>query len=206
MAEEAHFWGLKIAAHAHGAAGIKAAIGAGIDTIKHASLVDEEGIRLARQEGTWLSMDIFKTEYTQAEGARNGVLEDNLRKDRETAQIQRDNFRAAHEARVKMVFGSDAGVMPQETAGGQFRVMVEYGMTPLEAIRAATLNAAEALGQEGQVGTLRPGAFADLVAVTGDPLADVSELAQVGSGDEGRQGGEIAGVPADSEARVLSRW
>jgi len=188
LAEEAHFWGLKIAAHAHGAAGIKAAIRAGIDTIEHASLIDEEGIRLARQEGTWLSMDIFNTEYTQAEGARNGVLEDNLRKDRKIAQLQRDNFRAAHEAGVGMVFGTDAGVMPHETAAGQFAIMVEYGMTPLEAIRAATLNAAEALGQEGQVGTLAPGAWGDLVAVAGDPLADVTVLTGIG---HVMKGGEV---------------
>jgi len=189
IAEEAHFWGLKVAAHAHGAAGIKAAIRAGIDTIEHASLVDDEGIRLARARGTYFSMDIFNTDYTQASGKANGVLEDNLRKDREVAQIQRDNFRKAHRAGVKMVFGSDAGVMPQETAGGQFRVMVEYGMTPLEAIRAATINAAEALGQSGQVGVVKAGAHADLIAVTGDPLADVGELSDV---DWVMKGGVVA--------------
>jgi imidazolonepropionase-like amidohydrolase len=124
-------------------------------------------------------MDIFNTDYTQATGRENGVLEENLRKDREIAQIQRDNFRKAHDAGVKMVFGSDAGVMPHETAGGQFRVMVEYGMTPLEAIRAATINAAEALGQSGQVGILKPGAWADILAVDGDPLADIGELVHV---------------------------
>ena len=139
----------------------------------------ETGIRLARQHGTWLAMDIFNTEYTQAEGAKNGVLEDNLRKDREIAQLQRDNFRAAHEAGVKMVFATDAGVMPHETAAGQFRIMTDYGMTPIEAIRAATVNAAEALGQKGQVGTLAPGAWADLIAVEGDPLADVTVLERV---------------------------
>ncbi len=188
LAEEAHFWGLKAAAHAHGAAGIKAAIRAGIDTIEHASLIDAEGIRLARERGSWLAMDIFNTDYTQAEGANNGVLEENLRKDREIAQIQRDNFRAAHEAGVGMVFASDAGVMPHETAGGQFAVMVEYGMTPLEAIRAATINAARALGQEGEVGAIVSGAFADLIAVAGDPLADVGELANV---DKVMKGGEV---------------
>ena len=179
IADEAHLWGLKVAAHAHGAAGIKAAIRAGIDTIEHASLIDAEGIRLAREHGTWLDMDIFNTDYTQAEGAKNGVLEDNLRKDREIAQNQRDNFRAAHEAGVKMLFGTDAGVMPHESAGGQFAVMVEYGMTPLEAIRAATSSAAQALDQQGEVGVLKPGAWADLVAVSGDPLVDVGELADV---------------------------
>lgn len=179
IADEAHLWGLKVAAHAHGAAGIKAAIRSGIDTIEHASLIDDEGIKLARERGAWLSMDIFNTEYTQAEGKNNGVLEDNLRKDREVAQIQRDNFRKAHAAGVKMVFGSDAGVMPHGTAGGQFRYMVEYGMTPMEAIQAATRNAAQALGREKDVGAIAVGRYADIIAVDGDPLADVRQLEQV---------------------------
>lgn len=179
IADEAHQWGLRVAAHAHGAAGIKAAIKAGIDTIEHASLVDDEGIKLAveRRQPVWFSMDIFNTDYTQAEGARNGVLEDNLRKDREIAQIQRDNFRKAHKAGVRMVFGSDAGVMPHGTAGGQFRVMVQYGMTPMEAIQAATRNAAEALGREKDVGAIAVGRYADIVAVPGDPTKDVGLLA-----------------------------
>ncbi|MCJ8159441.1 amidohydrolase family protein [Sphingomonas sp. LaA6.9] len=179
IADEAHLWGLKVAAHAHGAAGIKAAIRSGIDTIEHASLIDDEGIKLARERGAWLSMDIFNTEYTQAEGKNNGVLEDNLRKDREVAQIQRDNFRKAHAAGVKMVFGSDAGVMPHSTAGGQFRYMVEYGMTPMEAIQAATRNAAQALGREKDVGAIAVGRYADIIAVDGDPLANVRQLEQV---------------------------
>ncbi|MFL9842518.1 amidohydrolase family protein [Sphingomonas sp. ST-64] len=181
IADEAHQWGLKVAAHAHGAAGIKAAIRAGIDTIEHASLVDEEGIRLAvaRKQPVWFSMDIYNTDYTQSEGAKNGVLEDNLRKDREIAQIQRDNFRKAHAAGVRMVFGTDAGVMPHGTAAGQFRVMVEYGMTPMEAIRAATLNAAQALGRSGDVGAIEAGRYGDIIAVEGDPLKDVSVLTRV---------------------------
>jgi imidazolonepropionase-like amidohydrolase len=179
IADEAHQWGLKVAAHAHGAAGIKAAIRAGIDTIEHASLIDAEGIRLAKERGTWLSMDIFNTEYTQAEGAKNGVLEDNLRKDREIAQLQRDNFRAAHRAGVKMVFGTDAGVMPHGSAGGQFRWMVQYGMTPMEAIQAATRNAAQALGREKDVGAIAVGRFGDMIAVDGDPIRDVRQLEDV---------------------------
>ena len=181
IADEAQQWGLRTAAHAHGAAGIKAAIRAGIDTIEHASLVDDEGIRLAaqRQRPVWFSMDIFNTDYTQAEGAKNGVLEDNLRKDREVAQIQRDNFRKAHRAGVKMVFGSDAGVMPHGSAAGQFRTMVEYGMTPLEAIQAATRNAAQALGRERDVGAIAVGRYGDIVAVDGNPLADVRALESV---------------------------
>jgi imidazolonepropionase-like amidohydrolase len=179
IADEAHQWGLKVAAHAHGAAGIKAAIRAGIDTIEHASLIDAEGIRLARERGTWLAMDIFNTEYTQAEGAKNGVLPDNLRKDREIAQLQRDNFRAAHRAGAKMIFATDAGVMPHGTAGGQFRWMVQYGMTPMEAIQSATRNAAQALGREKDVGAIAAGRFGDLIAVDGDPLADIRQLENV---------------------------
>lgn len=181
IADEAHQWGLRVAAHAHGASGIKAAIRAGIDTIEHASLVDEEGIKLcaARVQPCWFSMDIFNTEYTQAEGKKNGVLEDNLRKDREVAQIQRDNFRRANAAGVKMVFGSDAGVMPHGTVGGQFRWMVQYGMTPLQAIQAATRNAAQALGREKDLGAIATGRYADLIAVDGDPLKDVRLLERV---------------------------
>ncbi len=179
IAEEAHFWGLKAAAHAHGAEGIKAAIRGGFDTIEHASFIDDEGIRLAMERGTFLSMDIYNTDYTLSEGEKNGVLEENLAKERLVSKAQRDNFTKAHKAGVRMVFGSDAGVMPHEQVGGQFAVMVRLGMSPLEAIQAATINAAEALGQKGQVGTLKPGAWADIVAVDGDPLADVGQLADV---------------------------
>ena len=178
IADEAHQWGLRVAAHAHGAAGIRAAIAAGIDTIEHASLVDDEGIRMAvaRKQPVWFAMDIYNTEYTQAEGSKNGVLEDNLRKDREIAQIQRDNFRKAHRAGVRMVFASDAGVMPHGEVGKQFRVMVEYGMTPIEAIQAATRNAAQALDREKDVGAIAVGRYADIIAVDGDPLSDVRQL------------------------------
>ena len=178
IADEAHQWGLRVAAHAHGAEGIKAAIRAGIDTIEHASLVDAEGIKLAaaRKRPVWFSMDIYNTEYTQAEGKKNGVLEENLRKDREIAQIQRDGFRAAHKAGVRMVFGSDAGVMPHGQVGRQFATMVAYGMTPLEAIQAATRNGAQALGREHDVGAIAVGRYGDLVAVTGDPTRHIRLL------------------------------
>ncbi len=181
IADEAHMWGLRVASHAHGASGIKAAIRAGIDTIEHASLVDDEGIKLAvaRKQPVWFSMDIYNTDYTQAEGKKNGVLDDNLRKDREIGQIQRDNFRKAFKAGVRMVFGSDAGVMPHGLVGGQFKIMVQYGMTPMEAIQAATRNAAEALGREKDVGAIAVGRYADMIAVDGDPLTDVRELESV---------------------------
>ena len=178
-AEEAHMLGMKVAAHAHGAPGIKAALRAGIDTIEHASLVDDEGIRLAREKGAFFSMDIFNTEYTQSEGKKNGVDEENLQKDRDVADIQRNNFRKAHQAGVKMVFGSDAGVMPHATAAGQFRIMTQYGMSPMEAIQSATRNAAQALGREKDVGAIAPGRYGDIIAVDGDPLSDVRALEDV---------------------------
>ena len=178
IVDEAKLWGLRVAAHAHGATGIKAAIRAGVHTIEHASLIDAEGIALAKARGAYLSMDIYNTDYTQAEGAKNGVMEDNLRKDREIAQIQRDNFRAAHKAGVRLVFGTDAGVMPHDLAARQFATMVQYGMTPIEAIRAATSTAAEALGMSDR-GTLATGRWGDMIAVAGDPLADVTMLTRV---------------------------
>ena len=178
IVDEAHQWDLKVAAHAHGAAGIKDAIRAGVDTIEHASLIDDEGIALAKQHRAWLSMDIFNTDYTQAEGKNNGVLEDNLRKDREIAQIQRDNFRRAHAAGVKMVFGTDAGIYPHGQNARQFQVMVAYGMTPLQAIQSATINAAAALGRN-DVGVIETGRYADLIAIAGDPTANAALLESV---------------------------
>lgn len=178
IADEAHQWGLKVAAHAHGTAGIKDAIRAGVDTIEHASLIDDEGIRLAKQHGAWLSMDIYNTDYTQAEGKKNGVLEDNLRKDREVADIQRENFRKANDAGARMVYGTDAGIYPHGDNGKQFAVMVRYGMTPVQAIQSATVNAAQALARE-DVGIVEANRHADLIAVPGDPTQDVTLLERV---------------------------
>ena len=191
---------MRVAAHAHGADGIKAAIRAGIDTIEHASLVDAEGIRLAvaRKQPVWFSMDIYNTEYTQSEGKKNGTLEDNLRKDREIAQAQRDAFRAAHKAGVRMLFGSDAGVMPHGQVGRQFNTMVTYGMTPLQAIQAATRNAAQALGREKDVGAIAVGRFGDMVAVRGDPTANVRLLEAV---DAVVKGGSLVPRAVPSAAR-----
>ena len=160
VADEAHMWGLKVAAHAHGASGIADAIRAGIDTIEHASLIDAEGIRLAVQHGTWLSMDIYDTDFTQATGTEFGTTEDNLRKDREIGQLQRNNFRAAHRAGARMIFGSDAAIYPHGQNAKQFAVMVEYGMTPAEAIRSATWNSGLALGRERDVGASPSAAMA----------------------------------------------
>jgi imidazolonepropionase-like amidohydrolase len=178
VVDEAKMWGIKVAAHAHGAAGIREAIRAGVGTIEHASLLDDEGIRLAKQFGAYLSMDIYNTDYTQSEGAKNGVLEDNLRKDRELAEVQRENFRRAHQAGVKMVYGTDAGIFPHGDNAKQFAVMVRYGMTPTQAIQSATINAADALGRSDR-GIIEAGRFADLIAVPGDPTQDVTLLESV---------------------------
>ncbi len=178
IAEEAHQWGLRVAAHAHGTSGIKDAIRAGIDTIEHASLIDDEGITLAKKHGTYLSMDIYNTDYTQSEGKKNGVMEDNLRKDREIADVQREGFRRAHAAGVKMIYGTDAGIYPHGDNAKQFATMVKYGMTPVQAIQTATINAAEALSNK-EVGLLEAGRFADMVAVVGDPSKDVRLLENV---------------------------
>lgn len=176
VADEAHMAGLKVAAHAHGAAGIREAIKAGIDTIEHASLVDDEGIKLAVQHGTYFAMDIYNTDYTQAEGKKNGVLEDNLRKDRDIGEVQRQNFKKALKAGVKMIYGTDAGIYPHGDNAKQFAIMVRYGATPLQAIQSATITAAEALGQTKDLGQVSVGRYGDLIAVSGDPLADVTVL------------------------------
>lgn len=176
VAEEAHMAGLKVAAHAHGAAGIKDAVRAGIDTIEHVSLVDDEGIRLAAEKGTWFAMDIYNTDYTQSEGRKNGVLEANLRKDAEIGELQRQNFRRSLKGGVRHVFATDAGIFPHGDNAKQFAVMVRYGATPLQAIQMATVNAAEALGQAGDVGQAAKGFYGDLVGVKGDPLGDITVL------------------------------
>ncbi|THD60503.1 amidohydrolase family protein [Phenylobacterium sp.] len=176
MVDEAHRAGMKVAAHAHGADGIKAAILGGVDTIEHASLVDDEGIKLALQHGSYFGMDIYNTDYTQAEGKKNGVLEENLQKDRDIGEIQRQNFKKALKAGVKMIFSTDAGIYPHGTNAKQFAVMVRYGATPLQAIQTATLTAAQALDRVKDVGQATPGHYGDLVGVTGDPLADVTVL------------------------------
>lgn len=178
-ADEAHMLGLKAAAHAHGADGIKAAIRAGIDTIEHVSFIDAEGIRLAKEKGTWLGFDVYNTEYTLAEGAKNGVLEENIEKERRVGTLQRENFRKAVEGGARHIFSTDAGIYPHGTNAKQFAVMVRFGMTPLQALQAATSNAAQALGREKDVGAIAVGRFGDLIAVPGDPLANVSLLEAV---------------------------
>tara|TARA_R100000935_G_scaffold57817_1_gene92785 strand:+ start:115 stop:1416 length:1302 start_codon:yes stop_codon:yes gene_type:complete len=179
IAEEAHARGIKVASHAHGTIGIKNAILAGIDTIEHASILDEDTINLAKEHGTYLSMDIYNTEYTLAEGEKNGVLEESLAKERAISKIQRDSFTAAVKAGVKVVFGSDSGVYPHGDNGRQFSRMVTLGMTPMQALQAATSLAAEALDKTGDLGCGDVGCRADFVAVGTNPLADISAFEAV---------------------------
>ncbi|MFM9829640.1 MAG: amidohydrolase family protein [Sphingomonas sp.] len=177
VADEAHMLGMKVAAHAHGTEGINAALKAGIDTIEHASLADAESFRLAKASGAWFSMDIYDDDYILAEGAKNGVYPESLEKERQIGRKQRETFREAFKAGVKMIFGTDnGGVFPAGQNALQFAKMVEWGMQPIDAIRSATVNAAQALGRPGDVGTIAVGRYGDIVAVSGDPTADVTLL------------------------------
>ncbi|MGE0580841.1 MAG: amidohydrolase family protein [Steroidobacteraceae bacterium] len=175
----AHAAGRRVAAHAHGARSIKEAILAGADTIEHASLIDDEGIALAKARGVALSMDVYNGDYIDTEGRRQGWPEEFLRKNAETTEAQRQGFTRAHAAGVAIVYGTDAGVYPHGLNARQFPVMVERGMTPMEAIQSATSAAAHAMGWSDRIGTLAPGRFGDLIAVRGDPLADVRQLEDV---------------------------
>ena len=165
-----------MAVHAHGAAGIKDAIRAGVDTIEHASLADPESFALARSHGTYFSMDIYDDDYILAEGVRNGTFAESLEKERQIGRKQREAFKAATAAGVKMIFGTDGGVYPNGDNAKQFVTMVTWGMTPLQAIQSATITAAEALGRSSDVGSIEVGRYGDLVGVIGDPLTDISCL------------------------------
>jgi imidazolonepropionase-like amidohydrolase len=177
--DEASHFGLKVAVHAHAAQGIKNAILAGAASIEHAEMVDDEGIALAIKRGTYFDMDIYDEECIQEGGKRGTIPPDFLQHDAELGELQRDNFRKALKAGVKMAFGTDAGVCPYGTSAKQFAFMVKYGMTPMQAIQAATTNAADLLGHSKEVGSIKPGKYADVIAVSGDPLKDVSVLEQV---------------------------
>src|SRR5438128_4864976 len=164
IADEAHMLGLKVAAHAHGDAGIHDAILAGIDTIEHASLASDATIQLAKQHGTWFDMDIYNDDYILATGTSNGTEQESLDKERMIGRAQRETFRRAVRAGVRMIFGTDAGVYPHGQNARQFAKMVQWGMTPLQAIQAATSSAAEALGRS-DVGVIAVGRYGDMVAV-----------------------------------------
>jgi imidazolonepropionase-like amidohydrolase len=180
IAEEAHKLGRKVAAHAHGTQSIKDSIRAGIDSVEHASLIDDEGIALAKQHGTYLVFDIYNDDFILQEGAKAGMLPESIEKEKKLGRLQRENFRHAFQSGAKIAFGTDAGVYPHGNNAKQFAKMVEWGMQPIDAIRAATLSAADLMGWSGKVGALEPGYYADIIAVEGNsPLADVSVLESV---------------------------
>ena len=178
-AETAHMAGRKIAAHAHGTEGIKNSILAGIDSIEHASLIDDEGLRLAKEHGTYLVMDIYNDDYILNEAPKVGLPQENIDKEKMVGRLQRENFAKAVKAGVKMAFGTDAGVYPHGDNARQFYYMVKFGMTPAQAIRTATFNAADLIGRSADVGTIEVGKYADIIAVQADPLADVRALEHV---------------------------
>ena len=177
--DEAAMWGRKVAAHAHGTEGIKRAIRAGVWSVEHCSFIDDEGIALAKEHGTWLVMDIYNDDYILAEFGRLGYPEKILEKERLVGRTQRENFRKAVQAGCKMAYGTDSGVYPHGWNGKQMVHMVRWGMTPVQAVQAATVNAAEVLGLAGKVGQIAPGAYADIIAIAGDPLADPALFEQV---------------------------
>ena len=180
LIDEAHLRGLTVATHAHGTNGIKAAIKASVGSVEHVSLLDDEAIDLAKKNGTYFSMDIYVTEYILGEGEKAGILEESLNKERIVGKTQRENFEKAVKAGVNMVFGSDAGVYPHGDNPKQFARMVKFGMTPIQAIQAATINPARLLKQEATLGSLEKGKLADIVAVPGNPLDDMSLMEKVG--------------------------
>ncbi len=176
IVDEAHKLGRRVAAHAHGASSIRDAILAGVDSVEHASLIDDEGISLAKSHGTALVFDIYNDDYILQEGAKNGMLPESIEKEKQVGRIQRENFRRAYQAGDRLIFGTDAGVYPHGDNAKQFAKMVEWGMKPMESIQAATIAAAALLGWSDSVGTLEPGRYADIVAVKGDPTTDVRLL------------------------------
>lgn len=176
IVDEAHRWGKKVAAHAHGTEAIKMAIRAGVDSVEHCSFIDAEGLKMAKQRGTYLVFDIYNDDFILAEYGKLGVPPAQIAKEKLVGRVQRENFRKAVQAGEKMAFGTDAGVYPHGWNAKQFAKEVEWGMTPLQAIRSATVNAADLLGWQDKVGSLQPGHYADMIAVSGDPLHDVTVL------------------------------
>jgi imidazolonepropionase-like amidohydrolase len=179
IVEEAANYGAFVVAHAHGAEGIKRAVRAGVRSIDHGSLIDDEGIALMAERGTYLVADIYNGDFIAEEGAREGWPQETLRKNQETTQAQRDGFRRAVEAGVKIAFGTDSGVYPHGWNARQLPYMVRHGMSPMQAIRSATLTAAELMGWEDRLGSLDAGKIADVIAVGGDATSDVGAFEDV---------------------------
>ncbi len=179
VVEEAAMWGRKVAAHAHGAEAIKRAVRAGVASVEHGGLVDEEGVRLMKEKGTYLVPDIYTDVYILEHAKDLGLPDAIVEKERSLRRHQTENWGRAIAAKVRFAFGTDAGVYPHGTNANQFRYLVELGFTPMQTIQMATVNAADLIGWSDRVGRIAPGLYADLVAVDGDPLADVRELERV---------------------------
>lgn len=179
IVDEARLLDLKVAVHAHGPRGIQSALDAGVDSIEHASMITDEGIALAIEQGTYLSMDIYVSDYILSEGEAAGIMEENLAKERLVGQVQRERFQAAVRAGANMAFGSDAGVYPHGTNARQFAKMVEWGMSPMQAIQTATIANADLFGLKDEIGSITVGKAADLVAVEGNPLENIRELEDI---------------------------
>jgi len=177
-----------VTAHAHGAEGIKSAMRAGVKAIEQLACSIDEGIAMAKAKGVYLDMDIYNGDYINDVGTRDGWPADMLRKNRDTTEAQREGFRKAVKAGVKLTFGTDAGVYPHGLNARQFKYMVRFGMTPMQAIQAATVTSAALLNWSKDVGALSPGHYADMVAVANDPLVDISALEHV---DHVMKGGAI---------------
>ena len=179
IVDEAKMWGRKTCAHAHGTEAIKMAVKAGVASIEHGSLIDAEGIELMKQHGIYLVADIYNDDYILSEYAKLGFPEKILNKERSIGKLQRENFAKAVKAGVKIAFGTDAGVYPHGWNGKQFFYMVKFGLTPMQAIQAATVNAADLLGWKEKVGSITVGKWADIIAVTNNPIDNVSVLENV---------------------------
>jgi imidazolonepropionase-like amidohydrolase len=177
--DEAAKYGVFVAAHAHGAEGIKASVRAGVRSIEHGSLIDDEGIRLMKEKGTYLVADIYNGDYIATVGKQQGWPAEILRKNDETTEAQRQGFKKAVAAGVKIAFGTDAGVYPHGDNARQLPYMVRWGMTPMQAVQSATIVAARLIGWDSRVGSVAPGKYADLVAVDGDALANVESFTKV---------------------------
>jgi imidazolonepropionase-like amidohydrolase len=177
--EQAAEYGTFVAAHAHGAEGIKRAVRAGVRSIEHGSLIDDEGIALMKQRGTWLVADIWNGDYTDSVGRAEHWPADILRKNAETTETQRIGFRKAVMAGVKIAYGTDSGIYPHGLNAMQLPYMVKYGMTPMQAIQSATRSAAQLLSWQDSVGSIAAGKYADIIAVEGDALADLRSFRKV---------------------------
>ncbi len=177
--EQAAEYGTYVTAHAHGAEGIKRAVRAGVRSIEHGSLIDDEGIALMKEKGTWLVADIYNGDYIASHGREEGWPAEILRKNDETTEAQRAGFRKAVASGVRIAYGTDSGVYPHRMVGRQLPYMVRHGMTPMQAIQSATISAAELIGWKDRVGSLAQGKLADIIAVEGDALADLKRFEQV---------------------------